>query len=565
MQIVLFLLITILPVSAYQSSLTTTGSELYWANPSIPVAIQTNTTDMGSATAKNIILKSINEWNGTTSAKINVTDSSNNQIRFVSNYPFGSAVLGVTQISFNNAGAIQKASILLNDDHYFHSTQAIYSGGQAYLGDVVTHELGHLLGLSHSEVLNSSMFYSSYAGQNTLSADDKSGVRALYDGGYGTISGYVKGGNSTGVLGAHVQAISRNTGEASSAISDEHGYFQISGLSLNDTYYIYTSPIKNPDSLPGYFSNVQDKFCPGKYVGSFFSACGREYDGKPTGITLSESFSSVDIGTVSINCALRSDQEYDSQKVQQNYSSVTMLEYGSEQKYQKAFVGWFRSSQKEWSLDDNFKIDLRSFGNLSGNPKYLKVALVSYPFGTQLEYQMSVKQNDNLIAAASRKMEKSIITKTYETDFHSFLPLSFSTVQNVFEVNIKARKLTSPYETFPDYKLFTNDQHLPFMIVASLYEDGPSGMKPLLDNEANWSDNEACLDAPYTFSVSRTLNRESESATSAVNDQSVAAAGCGTIEPPSDGPGSSLPLMSAGFLFALLASSLFKSRKKFLS
>lgn len=565
MYFVLFLLLSILPISAYQSSMTSTGNGLHWVNPVIPLAIQANTTDMNSVTARNIILKSINEWNSTSSAKINVASSSINEVRFVSNFPYGSAVLGVTEISFNNAGSIQKASVLLNDDHFFQANPGFYTFGQAYLGDVVTHELGHLLGLSHSEVLNSTMFYSSFSGQSSLASDDKSGVRALYDGGYGTISGYVKGGKSIGVLGVHVQAISRNTGEASGAISDEQGYFQISGLNLNDTYYIYTSPVKNPESLPGYFANVQDKFCPGSYVGSFFSACGRENDGKPTGITLTEKFSSVDIGTVSINCGLRSDQEYDSQKVQENSASVMMYDFGSEFKNQKALVGWFRSSLNGWSDYDTFQIDLRNLTNLSGNQKYLKVALVSYPFGTQLQYEMTVKHNNNPVPAATRKMEKSSVTKTYETDFFAFLPLSLSAGQNFFEVNIKAQKLLSPYETFPAFKKFTNEQHLPFLMVASLYELRPEGMRPLLDNEANWSDNEACLDAPYTYSVARTESTTSESSTSKTADQTVAAAGCGTIEPPGNGPGSSLPLMSAGFLFALLASTLFKSRKKFLS
>lgn len=565
MQFVLFLLLSILPVSAYQSSMTSTGNALHWVNPVIPLAIQTNTTDMNAATARNIILKSINEWNSTSSAKINVASSSINEVRFVSSFPYGSAVLGVTEISFNNAGSIQKASILLNDDHFFQSNSGFYTFGQAYLGDVVTHELGHLLGLSHSEVLNSTMFYSSFSGQSSLASDDKSGVRSLYDGGYGTISGYVKGGKSVGVLGVHVQAISRNTGEASSAISDDQGYFQISGLNLNDTYYIYTSPVKNPESLPGYFANVQDKFCPGSFVGSFFSACGRENDGKPTGITLTEKFSSADIGTVSINCGLRSDQEYDSEKVQQNSASVLMYDYGSELKNQKALVGWFRSSLNGWSEYDTFQIDLRNLTYLGGNPKYLKVSLVSYPFGTQLQYEMTMKHNNNPVPSATRKMEKSSVTKTYETDFFAFLPLSFSPGQNFFEVNIKAQKLLSPYETFPAFKKFTNDQHLPFLMVASLYELRPEGMTPILDNEANWSDNEACLDAPYTYKVARTESTSSESSTSQMADQTAAAAGCGTIEPPGNGPGSSMPLMTAGFLFALLASTLFKSRKKFLS
>lgn len=547
---------------AHQASLTNTGKELHWVNPSIPISIQTNTTDMTATRALNVIMNSINQWNMASSAQISVVSSSKNEVRFVSNFPYGSAVVGVTEISYNPAGAIQKAVVLLNDDHYFRSEPGMYGLGQYYLGDVVTHELGHLLGLSHSEVLNATMFYSLFSGQSTLAADDKSGVRARYDYGNGTITGYVKGGQSVGVLGAHVQAISRNTGEAISAISDENGYFEITGLDLNDTYYIYTSPVKNPESLPGYFSNVQSNFCPGTYVGSLFSPCGRENDGKPQGITLTESQPFVDVGTVTINCGLKTDQEYDAQKIQNNSSSVLMYDYGVERRKEKAFTGWFITNKDEWSQSDKFLIDLSQFTSLSGNQKYLKVSLVSYPFGTQLEYAMDISQDG--MPVVSKKLEKSLVTQTYQTDFQVLLPLSFSPVQNKFEVSVKAKKLQYVSETFPSSGTFSSDRHLPFLIVASLYENGPFGMTPLIDNQVNLSDNEACLDAPFTFPMEKTRSPATEDKFVG-SDQTMASTGCGTIEPPGNGPGSSLPLLATGFMLAALASSLLKSRKKFLS
>jgi predicted Zn-dependent protease len=240
--------------------MTPSGAELFWANPNVPVKISTNTTDLSAVQTVNIISDSMNQWNQNSPAQILNSSSSTNKIEFVSDFPYGSAVLGLTELSYNSNGAIQKASILLNDDYTFKANPGLYGAGEVYLGDVVTHEIGHLFGLSHSEVLNSSMFYSSYSGQSSLSSDDKSGIRAKYGQNYGTITGFVKGGSSIGVLGVHVQAISRKTGESIGAISDETGSFVVSGLDLNDTYYIYTSPIKNPNSLPGYFANVQNEF-----------------------------------------------------------------------------------------------------------------------------------------------------------------------------------------------------------------------------------------------------------------------------------------------------------------
>lgn len=567
MQLILVFLFSTITAFAYQSSLSATDNELHWASPVIPMAIQNETSDMASITAKNIILSSMNEWNQSTSAKVNVVSSSSNTIKFVPNFPYGSAVIGVTEISFNNSGSISKANIFLNDDYYFHSTPGMYPAGQVYLGDVVTHELGHMFGLSHSEVLNSTMFYSSFSGQSVVSPDDIAGIRAKYDN-FGSISGFVKGGSSVGVLGAHVQAISRNSGEAIGVISDETGYFRISGLDLNDTYYLYTSPVKNSDSLPGYFANTQDNFCPGSYVGSMFSACGREHDGKPTPIALTDTDPDIDVGTISISCGLRSDQDYDYQKLQTSFQTLTILDYASEQRTEKAFTGWFRkTSSTSWSAYDVFKIDLSAYP-VSGTSKYLKIALASFPFGSLLEYEMTVKKNGAVVGSSSRGLTYSSTTETYNTDFYSYLPLSTSTSQNVFEVSIRSRKLSSSYasQTFPSVLKFTSDQHMPYLLMASVYENTPAGLTALTDTQANWSDNEACLDAPFTYAVSKAKETTGAASSTADQDQTVASsAGCGTIEPPRNGPGNSFPLMTAGFLLVLLASSLRKSRKNFLS
>lgn len=568
MQLFLLLFILTTQTWAYQASLSSSGYGLHWVNPTIPLAINSSTKDLSASDVRTIIESSMNQWNLSSSTNIYRASSSNNEIRFASNFPYGSAVLGVTEISYNNAGSIQRASIILNDDYYFHSSPGFYPPGEVFLGDVVSHEMGHLLGLSHSEVLNSSMFYSSFPGQSTLSLDDKSGGKSHYDSGHGTISGFIKGGNSIGVLGAHVQAISRNTGESVGAISNENGFFEIGGLDLNDTYYIYTSPIRNPNSLPALYSNVQDKFCPGSFVGSLFSACGRQHDGKPTGITLTAANPSIDVGTISISCSLRSDQDYDLQKLQTTFAPIEIFNYGTEQKNEKAFVGWFRKSTgTAWSQADKFLINLADLPLSGMNPKYLKLSLVSYPFGTQLEYQMTVKQNGTALSSASRGISYSTLDETYNTDFYVHLPLSSSPENNLFEVNISSRKLSSSYtaQTFPSFSQFTSDAYLPYLMVASIYESGVNGMMPILDNLAYLSDNESCLDAPFTFAVAKAQSPISSSQ-GEIKDQTVAAVGCGTIEPPGDGPGSSsFPLLTLGFFLTMLASSLIKGRKNFLS
>jgi hypothetical protein len=551
---------------AHQTSLTSSGRELFWANTDIPVTVRTNTSDMSPTDINSIVVNSFAQWNQATSANVGSVGSSQNEIKFVSNFPYGSGVIGITEVSYNSVGAISKAVISLNDDYTLQSSPGQYFGTQIFLGDVVTHEVGHLLGLSHSEVLNSSMFYANFAGQSTVALDDRSGIKQKYDDGFGTISGQVKGGQHVGVLGVHVQAISRKTGEASAAVTDENGSFSLGGLDLNDTYYLYTSPIKNLESLPGYFSNVQDSFCPASYVGSFFNGCGRAADGKPHGITLADALPAIDVGTVSINCSLRSDEAYSYQKLQTTFAPVEIFNYQQEQRYEKAFVGWFRApSTDTWSPLDVLNIDLSGFAELSGTTKYLKISLVSYPFGNQLEYQMTVKKNGFGVPAATRALTGPFANGTYNTDFESLILLSATQAQNIFEVSLKSRKLTPSLitQTYPASLEFSTDQHLPYLLIVSIWEQSGGVQRPLLDSAVNLSDNESCLDAPYTYAVSRANTPKDESSRN--NNQSAAAAGCGTIEPPKNGPTSSLPLLSLGFFLSFLASTLIKSRKKFLS
>lgn len=550
-------------VWAHQTSLTPSGNELFWANQNVALKITTNSSDVNAAAARSIILDSMAQWNASSSAKVNEASSSLNEIRFTSNFAYGSAVIGMTELSYSASGGIQKAIISLNDNYTFKSTPGLYPSGQVYLGDVVTHELGHLFGLSHSEVLNSTMFYSSFSGQSTVSLDDKTGIRQKYDSGYGLIYGQVQGGSHIGVLGVHVQAISRKSGEATAAITDESGNFYLGGLDLNDTYYIYTSPIKNPDSLPGYFSNVQADFCPATFKGSFFSACGRENDGKPQGITLSSSQTTVNVGVVSINCSLRSDEDYSYQKLQATFAPVTIFDYATEPRTEKAFVGWFRKpGDTNWGNPDLLRVDLSGY-TVSGTTKYLKVSLVSFPFGTQLEYKMDVKQNGSLVTSASRNMTYSATTQTYNPDFESLIQLDNDPGRNTFDIDISAKKLENFYvaQMFPSASDYSSGDYLPYLVMVSLWENAGT-IQPLIDSGASLSDNYACLDAPFTYVVSRTQESTEETGSTA---EAAAAAGCGTIEPPQDGPGSSLPLVALGFVMALMPSLMSKSRKKFLS
>jgi hypothetical protein len=430
----------------------------------------------------------------------------------------------------------------------------------------VTHELGHFTGLAHSEVLNSTMFYSNFPGQSGLAADDVAGIRSKYSTGFGKIYGYVKGGNHVGILGVHVQAISRKSGQAIAGISRENGYFEISGLDLNDTYYLYTSPLKNINALSGLFGNVQTEFCPSSYVGSFYSRCGRENDGLPTGINLTANESSVNVGEVSINCVLRTQEDYVFEKIQPTFSSLSIFNFQESPTLEKSYVGFFQNNQistTSFSSADKFEIDLRDFPNSAG--KILKIKLISQSFGNAVEFLMKVSQNSFELSGSP--IGKSVHTpeSTLQLDVFASIPMSSSADQNIFQVEIKAKKLSGMEAAYsiPDVLRFASQNSLPYLLILSL-EDSAG---PLVVSGQELSDNYSCLDAHFAYSVEESKTNVDSSPLSHTSDSSVATiASCATIDPPSGpGPGSFLGILLTGFSISLLLSVFTKKSKKFLS
>jgi YVTN family beta-propeller protein len=113
-------------------------------------------------------------------------------------------------------GQIVDADMIINPNSPFTTTG---EANKYDLQSVVTHEAGHLLGLSHTGVLDATMFFVIQPGEDarTLTDDDRSAIAAAYPSpaltnGYGTIQGVAtRGQTGLALPGALIEAVRVDT------------------------------------------------------------------------------------------------------------------------------------------------------------------------------------------------------------------------------------------------------------------------------------------------------------------------------------------------------------------
>jgi hypothetical protein len=93
--------------------------------------------------------------------------------------------LALTTVTYNvETAEIYDADVEINTAEYFFTTTPVPPDGGADLEAVVTHEVGHFLGLAHSEVNAATMRAIGYepgtTGLRTLAADDIEGICEIY-------------------------------------------------------------------------------------------------------------------------------------------------------------------------------------------------------------------------------------------------------------------------------------------------------------------------------------------------------------------------------------------------
>lgn len=119
------------------------------------------------------------DYQGSTEQETTGNDGVNLMVWRLAGWSYGVGALGVTGTWFG-MGQISDADIEFNSVHYTWTETG--TGGSIDLQSVATHEMGHFLGLGHSDQQVSVMFptYSGGTSQRSLADDDIAGVCYLY-------------------------------------------------------------------------------------------------------------------------------------------------------------------------------------------------------------------------------------------------------------------------------------------------------------------------------------------------------------------------------------------------
>ena len=212
-------------------------------------------------------------------------------------------------IQLGSGGPSTQIGQILDSDIYFNPSDSLVSfstpaalaaNPKSYdLESILTHELGHTLGFSHSAVWSAMMFpFAPAPGTFTgmrptsqqldapLADDDRTGLRVLYHNSadtqfIGSIQGRILPANSlslpaappgvTGIFGAHVVAVDAVSGAVIAGTlggwscqapgpAKFDGTYQIGALAVNRTYKIYVEPL-NGAIGPAEVSNALVSLC----------------------------------------------------------------------------------------------------------------------------------------------------------------------------------------------------------------------------------------------------------------------------------------------------------------
>lgn len=520
-----------------------------------------NSSGMLSSDVYRVINESLEQWDQASSLsfEMRTTDASSpragrNNIIFSRDpmYFSGSGVAGITMTtSRQGTGEIVEADILINDRYQFTASSSDKLE-RNYLGNVIVHELGHAIGLDHSQTYRTSMFFEMLRNQHRLHSDDIAGAQAHYPSipNLGEIRGEIIGSNQLRpIFGAYVEAISEKTGKVvAGSLSHADGRFVIKGLNRNDRYIIKVSPVRHTAALPEVYGDIKTDFCHSRedFRASFFETCRVSDEGRPQIISLNNSSNgAVHIGKVSIGCGVSSPYDY---RINKGGEGFSINLRGPNHSWGDRFVGFFRSSDLENEIEDRININLRNFPieNYPGAEFRLRVLVTTQDLFSPITLRAEVSRPSGSVIEAPVStnwegvhFDADGLANT-QLDFD--IPLSSDSELNEFDLNLFPQELrsfadervsVSRLDYLPSVETYLDRQH--FYVATFQMIKVENGLRthysPLLTSN---SDNAQCPSAPEAYAVTpraylADIQNDFRTAQSQVSAQTDFPLACGTI------------------------------------
>jgi hypothetical protein len=548
-------------VRAYSLNFVDENKPIRWSNSTQSIHIDTSQiSSLSPAVADSIISDIILNWNLSHPLITTQTDqnpNADNKLRFSSSSLYlGPNVVGVTVSTHDlQSGSLIESEIIINDNFNFSSNPQ----SELFLGDVVSHELGHFWGLGHSQQLNSSMFYRLRKGQHVPHSDDIAGLKSLYPfelSTIGSISGQIIAGkNEIGVFGAHVTAISLRDGRfVASAITSSSGYFKIEGLPVGDDYFLYIDRLKGKENFSTLYREAKSDFCNSgfAYRGSFYQSCLRTDEGFPFATKLTSVSRHREVGPISIRCNLDVPTDYMLTKGTADPFDINFSYYESAPiSLGESFVGFFTESDASTSRQDILKIDMSDYDLqlLFGTKDlYIEFDLLVDEFFSKLHLSVVAQRVNAEVFSFPQPADvnfegvqfNEFLNPTTKLKFR--VPLSLvDPTDNIYELFLTPNLL----QTFVDSRLVTLDQYLVgheeyadellfYLLSFKVVERMGNGSFATVATKdyGPARNNLACMDANQAYDVksperaSSTVDQRKRRPASGAND---GALGCGLI------------------------------------
>jgi hypothetical protein len=556
-------------------------SKAKWKNRAeVSFRLESTNNQIPISMVNSIFQNTLSEINSSIPFRVVENSQSTNSISFSDDVRiFGPGVLAVTGLYINERlGQIEEADIFINQSLSSGSCLSVVKSDLycKYLGDLLTHELSHALGLSHSEVRRSSMVYIAGRGQYSLSQDDRAGLRSLYEPeNYASLRGTIQGGNGVGIYGVHVQAYSlKNADFVAGVLSQSDGSFNIEGLDASDRYYLYIEPVKSKNNLPPEFKSIRQDFCPDSWKPSFFEGCQEQRRGHPSVIAFASPQKNMDVGVITIRCETSVGLNYLLTKVSGETPTYEWISTPAQP--MESFVGFIPeqdlfATSFDASLTEIVKLDLTQLPTTT--QAYLEINLASVQLGSAIDFQIKVigpngtQIDSDRIGPGVPLLESETLVSLYDRKL--YYPLSTHLTDNFIEIHLIPRAL-SFFEKSHLYgtnesggSFLLNQDHRWLLSTRIVAQPDPSAVSLYWPAHLSWGDNKRCLDAPFSQSVKAAyvpsnidLNSDREA-----RDLNALGASCGTIGPP-DGPSSGLFFISLSMILlcAFLGESFHQKR-----